>query len=94
DADLYDPEEDEARDRLMATLRRSHFGLVEAIRQSDVDANTNFLLVVDQFEELFRFQQAAPAARDEADEFVSLLLEATRQREVPIFVVLTMRSDF
>ncbi|HYU57937.1 MAG TPA: trypsin-like peptidase domain-containing protein, partial [Actinomycetota bacterium] len=50
---------------------------------------------VDQFEELFRFRDAAGAtARDESSAFVKLLLEATRQRELPIYVVLTMRSDF
>jgi hypothetical protein len=33
----------------MAALSRSHFGLVEAVRQSDLGAGTNLLLVVDQF---------------------------------------------
>ena len=32
--------------------------------------------------------------QEAANEFVSLLLEAAAQKEVPIYVVLTMRSDF
>ena len=54
------------------------------------------LIVVDQFEELFRFAGAAGTARreDDAAAFVKLLLEASAQRELPIYVVLTMRSDY
>ena len=53
----------------------------------------NLLLVVDQFEELFR-QSASVDVEREAAFFVALLLEAARQFEVPIYVVLTMRSEF
>ena len=54
----------------------------------------NFLLVVDQFEEIFRFNQGGAAQRDAANEFVSMLLQAAAQKDVPIYIVLTMRSDF
>jgi tetratricopeptide (TPR) repeat protein len=81
---------------LAATLRRGTRGLVEAVRQARLPAGTNFLLLVDQFEELFRFRRNAQLenARDESIAFVKSLLEASGQREIPIFVVLTMRSDF
>lgn len=94
DADLYDMEEEHARENLLATLNRSHFGLVEAVRQAGLPADTNFLLIVDQFEEIFRFHEAGPTQQEMASEFVSLLLEAVWQTEVPVYVVLTMRSDF
>jgi WD40 repeat protein/Flp pilus assembly protein TadD len=94
DADLYDREEEHARENLLATLSRSHFGLVEAVKQAGIGSDTNFLLVVDQFEEIFRFQDAGQRQQEVANEFVSLLLEAVRQKDVPIYVVLTMRSDF
>ena len=48
------------------------------------------LLVVDQFEEIFRYRQRNP---DEADSFVKLLLRSASE-DVPIYVVMTMRSDF
>ncbi|MGK0185422.1 MAG: WD40 repeat protein, partial [Verrucomicrobiales bacterium] len=94
EADLYDAEEDHARENLLATLSRTHFGLVEAIRLSDVGEDTNFLLVVDQFEEIFRFREAGKTQQEAAAEFVSLLLAAANQDTIPIYVVLTMRSDF
>ena len=94
DAEVYDRDEEEIRERLLATLGRSHFGLVEAVRQAALPAGTNFLLVVDQFEEIFRFNEAGAAQREIASEFICLLLEAIQQKDVPIYVVLTMRSDF
>src|SRR6185295_14728852 len=44
----------------------------------------------------FRFRQSRQIAnsRDEAVGFVKLLLEAAGQYDVPIYIVLTMRSDF
>src|ERR1044072_616099 len=79
-----------------ATLRRGSRGLVDAVRQAVVPENENLLVVVDQFEEIFRFARVAEEKeyRDEAAAFVKLLLEAMRQREVSIYVVLTMRSDY
>ena len=79
-----------------ATLRRGSLGLVEAVRQSRIGSHENVLVVVDQFEELFRFAQVAESEQyqNDAAAFVKLLLEASRQKEIPIYVVLTMRSDF
>jgi hypothetical protein len=77
-----------------AMLRGGSLGLVDAARAARLGGH-KLLVVVDQFEELFRFRAArAVAADDEASAFVKLLLEAARQRDVPVYVVLTMRSDF
>ena len=77
-----------------STLRRSALGLIDVVRQER--AAGNLLIVADQFEEIFRFQQASTARRpnDEAAAFVKLLLEAAHQSDYPIYVVLTMRSDY
>jgi energy-coupling factor transporter ATP-binding protein EcfA2 len=81
---------------LEVTLRRSGLGLIEAARRAHLPENENLLVVVDQFEELFRFANtaSAPSQADDATAFVKLLLEATQQTELPIYVVITMRSDF
>ena len=81
---------------LEVTLRRGALGLVEAVRQARIPRDDNVLIVVDQFEELFRFRRNRQIenSRDEAVAFVKLLLQATKQTELPIYVVLTMRSDF
>jgi WD40 repeat protein len=82
-------------------LRRSSQGLVHVARQ--LDADETLLVVVDQFEELFRYKgleaveeqvrQQREAAASEAAEFVRLLLGATQDLP-PVYIVLTMRSDY
>jgi hypothetical protein len=87
----------EAEAVVEATLRGGSLGLVEAARQARLAAHENLLVVVDQFEELFRFRAVRAAGADTSDDaaaFVKLLLEAAQQRELPVYVVLTMRSDF
>src|SRR5262245_49325424 len=78
------------------TLRRSSLGLIEATRLARLEPHENLLILVDQFEELFRFADLAKQrdAGDEAPAFVKLLLGAAQQTEVPVYVVITMRSDF
>jgi len=76
-----------------AMLRRGALGLIETVAEARLGAKANLLVVVDQFEEIFRFRRTSEHA-DEAAAFVKLLLEATSQREVPIFVIITMRSDY
>ncbi len=79
-----------------ATLRRSDVGVVEAVKQTGISKDENLLIVVDQFEELFRFKASADVkdAHNEAAAFVKLLLSATTQKDVPIYVGITMRSDY
>ncbi len=80
---------------LEVTLRRSTLGLIDAVKHARLPAGENVLVIVDQFEELFRFRASRESAnRDEAINFVRLLLAAASQRERPIYIVLTMRSDF
>ena len=77
---------------LLAALRRGPLGLVEALRDRPLPEKTNLLLLVDQFEEIFRFRQQGDS--DEADAFVALLVATAAQRDAPVYVVFTMRSDF
>jgi WD40 repeat protein len=92
-------------DRFERILTKSNSGIVDALtlisRQFKI---TKVLLLVDQFEELFRFadlrfqdslNQLTPAERrDEAKAFVRLLLTATQSSRIPIHVIVTVRSDF
>jgi len=81
---------------LEATLRRSTRGLADAVQFAHLPPHDNVLVVVDQFEELFRFRnnRRIDNSRDESIAFVKLLLEAAADPDLPIYVVLTMRSDF
>ncbi|WP_051945655.1 ATP-binding protein [Verrucomicrobium sp. BvORR106] len=90
------PEELGSReDYAEAALRHSSAGLAALAGQPLTGERANaysLLVLVDQFEEIFRFARLGSA--DEADQFIQLLLSAADQRLVPVYVVLTMRSDF
>ena len=75
-----------------ATLRRGPLGLIEVVRGAEALKGANLLVMIDQFEEIFRYRDRIAA--DEADAFVALLLASARQTEVAIYVVITMRSDY
>jgi hypothetical protein len=79
-----------------AILHRSSFGIVDVFRRHRSHKQENLLVLVDQFEELFRFKESSgfANAHDEAAAFVKLLLKAAEQPEIPIYIVITMRSDF
>src|SRR5690349_2702589 len=91
-----DPEEKKIKRTIFSTLlRSSSLGLVEAIEQTRKDADVNYLVLVDQFEELFRFKEGHDAnSVNETLAFVNLLIEAVNYPDFPIYVAITMRSDF
>jgi hypothetical protein len=107
-AERRDGETDAARairrERIEIALRKSSFGLADALDAIPGIEGKSLLLVVDQFEELFRY--AAPAAgsdgsrasaarwRAETGNFVQLLLQGSRDRAHDVHVLITMRSDF
>jgi uncharacterized RDD family membrane protein YckC len=104
---LFSPKAGDDPDELMldqiidATLRISALGLVDIYQQAYPAGNVNLLVVIDQFEELFRYRKLTGGNEadryglsEESIAFVKLLLEASAQREYPIYVAITMRSDF
>ena len=84
------------KDTIITTLlKSSSLGLVEALLQSKKGSDKNYLILVDQFEELFRFKDSSDAdSVNETLAFINLLIEAINYSDVPIYVAITMRSDF
>ncbi|MEN2281651.1 hypothetical protein AAGF08_05880 [Algoriphagus sp. SE2] len=78
-------------------LRRSSKGIAETIRQLSDSKDQNILIVVDQFEELFRFskyEKSVSKGTRDAVVFINLLLEISARTQGRIYIVFTMRSDF
>jgi formylglycine-generating enzyme required for sulfatase activity len=73
-----------------ALLESTSRGLVERTLRAGLEDGTHLLVVVDQFEEIFRYRT------DQSARFVRLLLDATaeNQKWARIYVLITMRSDF
>jgi hypothetical protein len=82
------------RSRMEAMLRRSSHGLLEAARELAAVAPGKLLIIIDQFEEIFRFEGARREQADEATAFARLLVQTANGETPPIHIVLTMRLDF
>jgi WD40 repeat protein len=52
------------------------------------------VLVVDQFEEIFRYNTGHSKEKAISIRFVDLLIEAISQQDCPIYIVITLRSEF
>jgi hypothetical protein len=90
------PGETTAVDQVEKLLRASPHGLLHAVEALG-GWDRNVLLVVDQFEEIFRLGhdlEAREEWRAERAMFVQLLLEPRLQSKHPLYVVLTIRSEF
>ncbi len=96
DYNSADAEDKKIKRTIVSTLlRSSSLGLVEAIQQLRRKDDINYLVLVDQFEELFRFKDSTdPNSVNESLAFINLLMEAINYEDSPIYVAITMRSDF
>jgi hypothetical protein len=83
---LFETAEDGAEDPeteidlFCAFLARSPRSIIEWCEAKHLPKGSNLLLLVDQFEELFRYQDYAE--REEAEALVALLLESARARNI------------
>ena len=76
-------------------LRSSSLGLVEVIKLNNKNRKLIHIMI-DQFEELFRFIRLESKNSDENESaaFINLLIEAVESPELDVYVTITMRSDF
>jgi tetratricopeptide (TPR) repeat protein len=85
---------------LRARLGRGPRSLIEWCHEGNLPPGTNLLILVDQFEELFRYDEAGQNRETEA--FIALLLESRyptgvtslQDIEFPIYIALTLRSEY
>jgi WD40 repeat protein/energy-coupling factor transporter ATP-binding protein EcfA2 len=84
------------RNDIITELQENPEGIISVVKKFLINSNEKVLLVVDQFEELFRYSSlgkkdtsAAPTAK-----FVDSLVSAVSQSTVDVFTIVTMRSDF
>ena len=87
--------------RVEQRLRTSKRGIIDVYMEAKPAPDKNILIVIDQFEELFRFMRRGAMSDEEtrrynreAKAFIKLLLELRTTPDLPVYVVLTMRSDY
>lgn len=93
---IEEPDRDIQEAIINSVLRSGPLGLVEVSRYLQNEEGENIFFLIDQFEELLRFREKSDLidAHNEAQLYVNLVLNAVSQTAVPIYVALTMRSDF
>lgn len=81
---------------ILSELRDNPEGITAAVKKFLIKSEERVLIVVDQFEEIFRYSSLgkanamiAPAAR-----FIDFLVNAVNQSAVNVYTIVTMRSDF
>jgi hypothetical protein len=77
---------------LHSRLTRAGGSIARAVRDVGLRRDQNLLIVIDQFEELFRFKMHGN--EQDARRFVDLLLGVFDQQPSGIFVAVAMRTDF
>jgi len=78
-----------------SVLRSGPDGLVELAKFIQKDEKENIFFLFDQFEEFFRYREHTNEEFvDEATACVNLILTAIKQKQVPVYVAINMRSDF
>jgi hypothetical protein len=80
---------------ISSVLRSGPDGLVELARFIQRDEKENIFFLFDQFEEFFRHTvNENEEFVDEATACINLILTAIKQKVVPVYVAINMRSDF
>jgi hypothetical protein len=86
--------------RARELVEEGPLGIARAVAEAKLEEGTNVLVIADQFEEVFRFQreEASQGRGQEAAEkcqaLARRLLDAAAQPELPIYVLVVMRSDY
>jgi hypothetical protein len=78
-----------------SVLRRGPDGLVEVCKYIQGREGENVFILIDQFEEIFRFKDTGDEDfANDATAYVNLVMTAVHQKAVPAYVAMNMRSDF
>jgi WD40 repeat protein len=81
---------------ILSELRDNPAGIAATVKKFLIKSDEKVLLVVDQFEELFRYSSLgkADALITPAARFVDFMVNAVNQTAINVYTIVTMRSDF
>jgi WD40 repeat protein/energy-coupling factor transporter ATP-binding protein EcfA2 len=94
---LTEPEKENITyENIILDIHLNSDGITSALNKYLIKGDDKVLLVVDQFEELFRYStlDASESKSSQTAEFVEKLVSSILQPEARIFTIITMRSDF
>jgi WD40 repeat protein len=87
---------DEQSENILSLLRNNNNGLDLAFKHLYRDIGNKVLLIIDQFEDLFRFplQESGSGHITDTDQFIDLITNALAQGSSYFHLAITLRSDF
>lgn len=69
-------------------------GVIKTMHELMDNQRVNLLILVDQFEELFTYKTGGEKLKNDNVFFVSLLLALANEKNLPVYTIITMRSDY
>ena len=79
------------------TLMSSGQGLIHAYQASNI-ANDNLLIIINSFEDLFRYQSFNPHVEEDDTSniliYINLLLQASREKDTAIYVIISLDENY
>jgi hypothetical protein len=94
---LSDKDQDKAeRAPILSCLQDNHSNFSDIVRKYMIKHDDNILLVIDQFEEIFRYFAPGKSeiSNTTAINFAEFLVNSIIKPDVNIFIIVTMRSEF
>jgi len=84
------------RNSILSEFIHNRGSLSAAIKKFIVESDEKVLLVIDQFEEIFRYSNLASdnSSATESAKFVDFMVSTVGQTSVDVYTIITMRSDF
>ncbi len=79
-----------------ASLHNRSEGIIDAVNKIRKSLRQQIVIVIDQFEEIFRYSPAATRGLegDEATDFIDLLVNVVQQPDQGLYLILTLRSEY
>jgi thymidylate kinase len=79
-----------------ASLHNRTEGLIDVVNKMRKSLRQQVVVVIDQFEELFRYNSVNTRGElgDEATDFIDLLVNAARKPDQGLYIILTVRSEY
>ncbi len=83
------------RSRILSVIKGNPEGIVSILKDIAGPENKKILLVVDQFEELFRYSalSSVPGTTSQASTLINVLTSAISQTSTEVYEIIAMRSD-
>jgi WD40 repeat protein len=84
------------KDSILSELENNKASLSDLVRNILAKKEENILFIIDQFEELFRYNSNGKTGNpaEITTKFVELIVNSVVKPDVNVFIVLTMRSEF